>query len=95
MVFNRIPREAGWIPEDSGDRIKPAFMKGMATRNTLDTEPGTLEDTVQFYRLNRVLGARRIVAAVAAEKGADQELVTSYQHDEQPSCHACQGIHKE
>ena len=75
-------------------RIDPAFMKGMATRNAPDAEPGALEDTVQLNRLDRVLGARRIKAAVTAEKGADEELVSTYQHDEQPSCHGCKNIHR-
>ena len=74
--------------------IDPAFMKGMATRNAPDAEPGALEDTVQLNRLDRVLGARRIKAAVTAEKGADEELVSTYQHDEQPSCHGCKNIHR-
>ncbi len=75
-------------------RINPAFVKGVATRDAPDAEPGALEDTVQFYRLDRVLRACRVVAAVITEKRADQQLVSTDQHDEQPSCYRCQGIHR-
>ena len=74
-------------------RIDPAFVKRMATRDAPDAQPGALENTMQLDRLDRVLGARRVVAAIVAEKGADNKLVTTYQHDEQPSCQGCQGIH--
>jgi len=74
--------------------IDPAFVKGMATRDALDPEPGALEDTVQLDRLDRVPGTRRVIAAVVAEKGADEKLVSTYQHDEQASCHGCKGIHR-
>lgn len=75
-------------------RINPAFVKGVATRDAPDAEPGALEDTVQFNRLDRVLRTCRVVAAVITEKRADQQLVATYQHDEQPSCQRCQGIHR-
>ena len=35
-------------------RIDTAFVKGMATRDALDTKPRALEDTVQLDRLDRV-----------------------------------------
>ena len=78
----------------AGYRIDPAFVKGMATRDALDTKPRALEDTVQLDRLDRVPGTCRVVAAVVAEKGTDEKLVSTYQHDEQPSCHGCKGIHR-
>mgnify|MGYP001549191768 FL=1 len=77
----------------AGYRIDSALVKGMATRNPPDSEPGAPEDAVQFDRLDGVLGACRIVAAVVTEERTDQQLIPLNQKYEKPSCHGCEDIH--
>ncbi len=64
-----------WLMASSRHRIVAGAAQGMASQQAPDGEPQTADGAVGGQRLYRVLRARRDVAAVTSEQGAQGRLI--------------------
>src|SRR4051812_25875818 len=64
----------------------------MAATNPFEGAPGTGERSVLVDGVDRVLAARGVIAALAAEQSAERHAVEQDELDEEPAHDACQII---
>ena len=67
----------------SGDRVFAAFAKWIATQNSLDSQPASLQRTIAPDGLARVPGATGREAAMLAEDRAHRELIQPDQQQQE------------